>query len=143
MKSLVAYKPVTLGEVWGDFDRMIDRIFSDTPIWEARVPAVDVREEKDRYVLEAELPGLTEKDIEVKVEDNLLTISSNKEDKREEKGDEYLIRERRSSAFKRSFVLPDDVDKENIDAKFKNGILTLDMKKLASAQPKSIAVREG
>ena len=143
MKSLVAYKPVTLGEVWGDFDRMIDRIFSDTPIWEARVPAVDVREEKDRYVLEAELPGLTEKDIEVKVEDNLLTISSNKEEKREEKGDEYLIRERRSSAFKRSFVLPDDVDKENIDAKFKNGILTLDMKKLASAQPKSIAVREG
>ena len=143
MKSLVAYKPVTLGEVWGDFDRMIDRIFSDTPIWEARVPAVDVREEKDRYVLEAELPGLTEKDIEVKVEDNLLTISSKKEEKREEKGDEYLIRERRSSAFKRSFVLPDDVDKENIDAKFKNGILTLDMKKLASAQPKSIAVREG
>lgn len=143
MKSLVTYKPFTLGEVWGDFDRMIDRIFSDTPIWEARIPAVDVREEKDRYVLEAELPGLTEKDIEVKVEDNLLTISSKKDEKREEKRNGYLIRERRSSAFQRSFVLPTDVDKENITAQFKNGILTLDMKKLASAQPKSIPVQEG
>jgi len=143
MKSLVTYKPFTLGEVWGDFDRMIDRIFSDTPIWEARIPAVDVREEKDRYVLEADLPGLTEKDIEVKVEDNLLTISSKKDEKREEKRNGYLIRERRSSAFQRSFVLPTDVDKENITAQFKNGILTLDMKKLASAQPKSIPVREG
>jgi len=143
MKSLVTYKPFTLGEVWGDFDRMIDRIFSDTPIWEARIPAVDVREEKDRYVLEAELPGLTEKDIEVKVEDNLLTISSKKDEKREEKRNGYLIRERRSSAFQRSFVLPTDVDKENITAQFKNGILTLDMKKLASAKPKSIPVREG
>jgi HSP20 family protein len=104
---------------------------------------VDVREEKDRYVLEAELPGLTEKDIEVKVEDNLLTISSKKDEKREEKRNGYLIRERRSSAFQRSFVLPTDVDKENITAQFKNGILTLDMKKLASAQPKSIPVREG
>jgi len=143
MKSLVTYKPFTLGEVWGDFDRMMDRIFSDTPIWEARIPAVDAREEKDRYVLEAELPGLTEKDIEVKVEDNLLTISSKKDEKREEKRNGYLIRERRSSAFQRSFVLPTDVDKENITAQFKNGILTLDMKKLASAQPKSIPVREG
>ena len=143
MKSLVTYKPFTLGEVWGDFDRMMDRIFSDTPIWEARIPAVDVREEKDRYVLEAELPGLTEKDIEVKVEDNLLTISSKKDEKREEKRNGYLIRERRSSAFQRSFVLLTDVDKENITAQFKNGILTLNMKKLASAQPKSIPVREG
>lgn len=143
MKSLVTYKPFTLGEVWGDFDRMIDRIFSDTPVWETRVPAVDVREEKDRYVLEAELPGLTEKDIEVKVEENLLTISSKKDEKREEKRNGYLIRERRSSAFQRSFALPNDVDRENITAQFKNGILTLDMKKLASAQPKSIPVREG
>lgn len=143
MKSLVTYKPFTLGDVWGDFDRMIDRIFSDTPVWEARIPAVDVREEKDRYVLEAELPGLTDKDVEVKVEDNLLTISSKKDESREEKRNGYLIRERRSSSFQRSFVLPNDVDKENITAQFKNGLLTLDMKKLASAQPKSIPVREG
>jgi HSP20 family protein len=143
MKSLVTYKPFTLGDVWGDFDRMIDRIFSDTPIWEARIPAVDVREEKDQYVLEAELPGLTDKDVEVKVEDNLLTISSKKDESREEKRNGYLIRERRSSSFHRSFVLPNDVDKENITAQFKNGLLTLEMKKLASAQPKSIPIREG
>ncbi len=143
MKSLVTYKPFTLGDVWGDFDRMIDRIFSDTPVWEARIPAVDVREEKDRYVLEAELPGLTDKDVEVKVEDNLLTISSRKDESREEKRNGYLIRERRSSSFQRSFVLPNEVDKENISAQFKNGLLTLEMKKLASAQPKSIPIREG
>ncbi|MFQ3619618.1 MAG: Hsp20/alpha crystallin family protein [Spirochaetales bacterium] len=143
MKSLVTYKPVTLSEVWGDFDRMIDRIFSDTPVWEARIPAVDLREEKDRYILEAELPGLSEKDIEVKVEDNLLTLSSKQEESKEEKRNGYILRERRSKSFQRCFALPNDVDREHISAQFKNGLLTLELKKVPSAQPKSIPIRQG
>ncbi len=127
--------------MWVDFDKMMDSLFPDVPAWEARVPAVDIREEEGRYVLEAELPGLTEKDVEVKVEDAILTIFSSKNEDVEKKSDGFLLRERKSSAFKRSFVLPKDVDRENIAAKFKNGILSIELGKSPELQPKTIEVK--
>lgn len=134
MNSLVTYKPV------GAFD-LLDSLFSDTPVWKSRTPAVDVREEEDRYVLEAELPGLNEKDVDVKVEENLLSISSAKTEEKEEKRDGYLMRERRSSSFQRSFVLPRDVDKDNIHARFRNGLLILDLQKKPEVKPRSIEIK--
>jgi len=127
--------------MWVDFDKMMDSLFSDLPAWDARLPAVDIREEEGRYVLEAELPGLTEQDVEVKVEDAVLTILSSKNEKVERKSDGFLLKERKSSAFQRSFVLPKDVDRENIEAKFKNGILSIELRKSPELQPKTIEVK--
>jgi HSP20 family protein len=117
-----------------DFLTPADRIFN-------RLPAVDVRETEKSYVLEAELPGYDEKEIEVHLDNYTLTIESKKEDvKKEEKHENYMIRERRSSSFTRSFKLPENADPEGISAVFKNGMLTLEIAKRAEAQKKVIQI---
>ena len=141
MNSLATYRtrPLSVTDSW---DRLLDSFFS-VEEWEgARTPSVDVREETDRYVLEADLPGTEEKDLDVKVEDHLLTISTNRETKKNEKRDGYIVRERGTRAYSRSFVLPKEVDREKIDATFANGVLTLEMAKSAASQPKRIEIRK-
>jgi HSP20 family protein len=135
--NLVRYEPTTLS-LLNSFDRLFDGIFDDRAV---SVPAVDVRENETGWNMEVDLPGLTEKDVEVKLDNNLLTVSSRKEEKQEEKKNGYLLRERRSSGFCRSFVLPDDVDREKIEAAFANGVLSLSFPKLPTAQPKTIEVK--
>jgi HSP20 family protein len=135
--NLVRYEPTTLS-LLNSFDRLFDGIFDDRAV---NVPAVDVRETETGWNMEVDLPGLTEKDVEVKLDNNLLTVSSRKEEKQEEKKNGYLLRERRSSSFCRSFVLPDDVDREKIEAAFANGVLSLSFPKLPTAQPKTIDVK--
>ncbi|HUX13013.1 MAG TPA: Hsp20/alpha crystallin family protein [Spirochaetia bacterium] len=127
--------------ILGDFDRYFARLFDDTPSLGSRVPAVDVQELDDRYVLEADLPGMTQKEIDVKVEDNLLTISSEKKAETEQKPEGYIVRERRASSFRRSFVLPKDVDHDKIEAHFRNGILRLELHKSPEAKPRAIEVK--
>lgn len=139
MKGLVKYEP-NFVSLFDDFDRMFDNLISLEPAW-TRVPAVDIREENDAYLLEAELTGLSEKDIDVKVQDNLLTIATKKSEEKEQKKNSYLLKERRSASFTRSFVLPKDADREKIEANFKNGLLTLTIPKVPAAQPKSIEVK--
>jgi HSP20 family protein len=124
-----------------DWSRVLDNFFTDVPLWNSRTPAVDVKEEETRYLMEVELPGLSEKDIELKVEDNILTLSSKKDESREEKKDGYLIRERRRAEFARTFVLPNDVDREKISAEFKNGLLAVEISKKPEAQPRKIDVK--
>ena len=133
MNTLVRYNPRSL-DLFGNFDRLFD--FGRTSS-----PRVDIREDDDKYLLEAELPGVTEKDIEVKVEDNLLTISSKYDESDKEEKNGYLVRERRFQSFSRCFVLPKDVDREKIDAQFKNGLLSLTLSKAPEAKPKKIEIK--
>ena len=143
MRSLVTYRPYRPSPV--NFDRWFDSLFQDwsRPAFATAAPRVDVREQADSYHLEAELPGLTEKDFTVNVEHNLLTIASQseRESQRDEHG--YVIRERRSGTFKRSFALPQDVDAEQISASFRDGLLTVTVPKSAKGQRKQIAVTNG
>ena len=140
MRGLIRY---TRPNELFDWSRMLDNFFEDTPVWNARVPAVDVRESEDGYVMEAELPGLTDKDVELKIEDNILTLSSRKDEAKEEDKNGYLIRERRSAEFCRTFVLPKDVDREKIKADFKNGLLAVNIPKVPEAKPRKIDVTIG
>ena len=133
---------------------LLDSLFNDvldcTPstIYRAGVstPRVDVTEEDDAYTLEMELPGRTEKDVNIELDHDNLTISSKveeketKEDKKDKKKAKYILKERRYSEFTRRFALPSDVDEESIKANFKNGILSINMKKKAIAAPKKIAI---
>ena len=123
------------------WDRVMDRFFDDSPAYHSRTPVADVSENDSEYTMEVELPGLTEKDVEVKVENSLLTVSSKKEEseKKDEKG--YLIRERSRFEFTRAFSLPKEVDSEKIKAEFKNGLLRLVLPKTPKAQPKMIDVK--
>ena len=141
MRNLIRYNPRGLN-LYDDIDRVFRTFLSDEPGVSLRSPSVDIRETETDFVLEAELPGLSEKDVDVKVEDNLLTIASRKDEKGEEKRNGYLVRERRSAAFSRSFVLPKDVDREKIAASFKDGLLSLQIPKAESAKPLEIEVKK-
>ena len=103
--NIIRYRPRTLDLF--DWDRAFNR-FLDEPYYGTRAPAVDIREDEKGYKMEVELPGLTEKDIEVKVENDVLRISSKKEEVKEDTDKDYVHKERRSYSFSRSFTLPDN-----------------------------------
>ncbi len=138
MRNLIHYtKPADLF----NWDNMLDSFFNDQPLWNTSSPAVDIREDEKEYRMEVEIPGLSEKDIELKVEENLLTLSTRKKEKKEEKGNGYLLRERKNREFRRSFVLPEDVEREGITAAFKNGLVNITLPKKEKAKPKMIEVK--
>ncbi|MDA8427240.1 MAG: Hsp20 family protein [Treponema sp.] len=109
----------------------------------SRKPVMDVREEDNRYVIEAELPGLSEKDIKLELKDGVLSLSTSaKEEKKEENKDlKWLRRERREFSFERSFELPEDADGEKIDARFKDGLLVVDLPKKPETAPRVVPVK--
>jgi HSP20 family protein len=137
--NMIRYNPTAV-DLLDNVSRWIDDIILE-PSDRATVPAVDIRETDSAYLMEVELPGLSEKDVEVKLDNNLLTISSRTEEKKEEKNNGYVLQERRASRFSRSFVLPDGVDREKISAESKNGILHLSFPKVPAAKPKTIEVK--
>ena len=139
MRNITVYRPRSLN-LMGDFDRMVNSIFTDSIPRSGGSPAVDIKEEQDSYLLEAELPGLAEKEIDIQVKENLLTLSSKAEESEDEKK-EYLLRERKPVQFKRSFILPKDVDQEKIEARYNNGVLALSLPKKPEAKPKTIDVQ--
>ena len=136
--NLIRYRPRTLDLF--DWDRAFERFLSE-PYYGTRAPAVDIREDEKGYKMEVELPGLTEKDIEVKVENDVLSISSKKEEVKEDKDKDYVHKERRSYSFSRSFTLPDNVKTDKIDASFNNGLLNISIPKAPEAKPKLIEVK--
>ena len=138
--NLIRYNPSSLDLV-DNMSRWFDDFFSAPVFGGSTLPAVDVKETDANYLMEVELPGLTEKDVEVKLDNSLLTISSSKSEKKEEKKNGYILRERSASQFSRSFVLPESIDREKIGAEFKNGILHLTFPKIPAAQPKTIEVK--
>jgi HSP20 family protein len=98
--------------------------------------AVDVVEKEKEYQITAELPGLDEKDIEVNVADDVLSIRGEKNEEREEKAKNYHLSERRYGSFQRTFQLPAGIDAEKIAASFQKGVLTVTVPKTPEAQKK-------
>lgn len=101
------------------------------------VPSVNIKETSDAYEVEVAAPGMEKNDFKVTLDGNLLTISSSKEDQREEQNDNYTRREFSYQSFQRSFQLPKDVvDQENINARYENGLLRLTIPKKEEAKKK-------
>lgn len=86
-------------------------------------PRVDVVREQDRIVLKADLPGITPEDVTIEVEDGVLTVSGSRTEEQEEKGKDFVRRERRSGSFSRSMTLPKGVDPAAIEASCEHGVL--------------------
>ena len=104
-----------------------------------RMPAVDVKDRKKDVVIKAELPGMDEKDIDVQIAGQVLTISGEKKLEREE-GEEdgsYYLSERRYGSFRRSLTIPPGIDPDKVEADFHKGVLTVTLPKLAEAQSES------
>jgi len=129
-----------IDRLFEDFDRGVwgfpsRRLFDIEPFWRrgATVPAVDIIEREKDYRLTAELPGMEEKDIELGISDDMMTIKGEKREEKEEKKKDYYMSERRYGTFQRSFPLPTGVDADKIEASFKKGVLTVTLPKKPEA----------
>lgn len=113
---------------------------SDLAAW---APTVDIYEAENDLVVKADLPGLDEKDIDVRVENNTLTIRGERKFEKEVNEDNYLRVERTYGAFTRSFSLPNTVNTEAIHAEYHNGVLTVRLPKREETKPKQVKINVG
>jgi len=122
------------------FHPFAGRIFDTDPGWKLRLPvgpampATDLVEREKEFQISAELPGMEEKDIEIGITRDMLTIKGEKREEKEEKKKDYYMSERSYGSFQRSFRLPDGVDRDKIDAKYEKGVLTITLPKTTEAQ---------
>ena len=146
-------------ETWRPFDtlrRDVEQLFDDfgqkflrlptrrsllsfEPLWRREAvwdtaPAVDIAEGEKTYEITAELPGMDDKNVEVKVANGNLTIKGEKQEEKEEKKKDYYLHERYFGSFERSFEMPEGVDADKIEASFKKGVLTVTLPKKPEAQ---------
>lgn len=106
-------------------------------------PTVDLSEDDKAYRITADLPGMSEKEVDVTLSGNMLTITGERREEKEEKDRNYHFSERRFGSFRRAFSLPEGIDRDKIDATFKNGVLSLTLPKTPEAvqQQKKIEVK--
>jgi HSP20 family protein len=104
------------------------------------VPAVDVYEDEHKIVLKLEIPGVSQDDVDIRLENNTLTVRGERKFEKEEKEENFHRIERRYGSFSRSFTLPNSVDTENIRANYEQGVLNIELSKRAEAKPKQIKV---
>jgi HSP20 family protein len=157
--------PAPAPDAWRSFrtemDRLFDRfssgfgvpsfrrMFDTEPAWHYEsafsfaAPAVDVTEDESAYKITAEMPGLDEKNIEVTVSGDMLTLKGEKHYEKDEKGKNRHVSERAYGSFQRSFALPDGIDRDKIAADLTKGVLTISLPKTAEAkkQTKKIEVK--
>jgi HSP20 family protein len=107
------------------------------------IPAMDVTEEGQEFVLRADLPGLREQDVNIEVEDNVLTISGERRSEHEDRREGYYRVERAAGRFSRSLTLPEGVDPDSIQANFDDGVLTVRIPKPEERKPRRVAISVG
>lgn len=131
-------------------DRMFNQMLQD--VWGAQVPsegvasrtwlpAVDIREKNDALMFAMELPGLTKENLEITLENNVLTIAGERKFEKETKGEEFHRLERSYGHFSRSFTLPTGVRTDKVEANFEHGVLNIVLPKEENAKPKKISIR--
>jgi len=125
----------------------INRLFEETwaPLTrrteQAWTPAVDIYEDDKEIVVKAELPDIEEKDVEVNIQDSVLTIKGERKKEREEKKGTYHLIETSYGSFSRSFSLPNNVDTDKASAKYEKGVLKITLPKKEGAKPKKIDIK--
>jgi len=140
--GITPWRPFRELEEW---ERRFDDLFG-RPLWRLPVeekswmPAVDVFEKADRFVVKAELPGMKEDDIDVSVVGDTLSIRGEKKTETEIKDEDYYRCERSYGSFYRSIPIPSNVDANKIEASFEDGVLEVALPKSAKVKPKKIAV---
>ena len=140
--SLVHHKPVNL---FNQFNDEMNRYFSLTRAGAANqeqdwMPAVDIREEDSRYLLTADIPGVDRKDVEITLEEGVLTVKGERSTKTEVAEEGYRRRERTYGTFMRQFTLPETVDTGSISATVKDGVLEIEIPKQDKPEPRRITV---
>lgn len=143
MSTLTYYDPFRgVRSLQGEINRLFDRDIDDSngqlTQWPMRV---DIREDENSIVVKADVPGMEQKDINVNVDNGMLTISEERTFSDEEHKDKYHRVERAYGRFSRSFQMPNTTNPENISATYKNGVLEVTLPKREEAKPRSIQVQ--
>lgn len=125
------------------FNEQFGAMTSEQPLTGAFVPPVDVYEDEQSVQLRIEVPGMDEKDIDIRMENNTLTIRGERKFEKEEKEENFHRIERRYGSFTRSFTLPSTVNPEDVNADYDKGVLKIRLAKRAEAKPKQIKVNIG
>ena len=145
MRSLARRPIQDLFSVHNDINRFFDQWYrparyraeSETLDW---VPVVDILEADGHIEIRAEMPGLSEQDVQVSVTDDVLTLKGDKIQESEDKDQKYHRVERSYGRFQRSFTLPANLDPEDIKAKFTHGVLTVSIPKVKEVEPKEVQI---
>lgn len=145
MKSISRWEPFrNLTSFQDQMNRFLEDSFFRFPTDESSIttwaPAVDIYEDGNNLVLKADLPDINEKDLDLRIENNTLTLRGERKFEKKVEEDNYLRVERRYGSFSRSFSLPNTVNTESIKAEYKNGVLTVTLPKREEAKPKQIKV---
>jgi HSP20 family protein len=147
--AIIRWEPTReLQAVQSEMNRLFNSFF-DTPTHDGVnrlrrwVPATDLVEAENEYVLRADLPGLTQADVSIELDDNVLTISGERKAEHEEQKEGYYRLERAFGSFSRSLTLPEGVDPEAIKASFTNGVLEVRVPKPEERKPRKVAITVG
>jgi HSP20 family protein len=130
-----------------EINRMFDNFFhgdltdSTSAFTSAWVPAVDIAEHDNDFVVRMELPGVTKDDVKITMQEGTLTVRGEKKQEKESRGSDFHRVERSYGSFQRSFALPTAVRADGIDATFRDGVLTMSLPKAEEAKPKQIDVK--
>lgn len=138
---------------WDPFERMqellggdplesLSRLFRSSES-QSFVPAFEVKESKEGFIFKADLPGVDEKDLDVSVTGDRISVSGKRESEKEEDSDRYYAYERSYGTFSRSFTLPEDVNADSVQASLKDGVLTLMLPKKPEAKSRKIPIGAG
>jgi HSP20 family protein len=123
---------------WDPFAEMLPSVDGEAAVFK---PRFDVKETKDEYLFRADLPGIDEKDLDISLTGNRLTVSGKREAERREQSETYYAYERSFGSFSRSFTLPDSADSDRAEADLKNGVLTISIPKRPEHQPRKISLK--
>ncbi|CAN5608737.1 Hsp20/alpha crystallin family protein [soil metagenome] len=148
--NIVRYDPFgELRSLQDDVNRLFSSTFSrsggesDEIMRGAWHPSVDIFENKDQILLEAELPGMKVEDVDISFENNVLTLHGERRFEKKDESDNFHRVERSYGSFTRSFTLPPTVSSENANAEFENGVLRLTLAKREEAKPRRIEIKAG
>ncbi|HZO50732.1 MAG TPA: Hsp20/alpha crystallin family protein [Gaiellaceae bacterium] len=123
-------------------ERRMRRLLGMGELLSPVLPAADVYETDDEYVVELEVPGFAEKELTVDVSDHTLAVKGTREAEQETKEKTFLLQERLEKAFERRFALPEEADTEHVEASFADGVLKIAAPKKAQAKPRTVPIRK-
>lgn len=143
MATLVRWNPTRTMNLFNEFDRFFDEALAAPTRRYARswgLP-LDVIEDETGYTVKASIPGITPDDLNITLEDNVLTIQGEMKGETETEGVRYHLRERRQGSFSRSINFPLNVNSDAVAASYENGVLTLNIPKAEAVKPKRIEIK--
>ena len=143
--TLVKWTPSPVS-IFDEMNRMVRNVFNDDwnlPVYRDSIwnPAVDVKENGKSFILTADIPGLTKKDVKINITNRVLNLNGERKEEKEKEDGKFYYRERHIGSFSRSFQLPETVNEDGIQASFRNGVLSIELPKQEESLPKDREIK--